>query len=198
MERDHRTVSCEPARVPFQSSWFYVELELANTCVLLQSNRTEWQPVKGAIYLHDTHVWNIEKVAFNCSFSSPKTHARARTHTYTCTQTCRPLFEVSTQTRTLKANLEGIKSRRLSSVLSWFPSLHGTAKSRISKACPKVTGCLLGFPRSASHMPEDSRRLAMQEAVCSSSSQSASPSPQVPTQVLEQLEDRAHLGWISE
>lgn len=126
------------------------------------------------------HVWDIEKVAFKCSFSSPQTHARARTHTYTCTQTCRPLFEVSTQTRTLMANLEGMKSRRLSSVLSWFPSLHGTAKSRISKACPEVTGCLLGFPRSASHMPEDSRRPAVQGAVCSSSSQSAGPSPRSP------------------
>lgn len=95
----------------------------------------------------------------------PKTHACACIHTYTCTQTC-TLFEVSTQTSTLIANLEGIKSRRLSSVLSWFPSLHGTDKSRISKACPKVTGCLLRFPWSASHMPGDSGRASCNAGGC--------------------------------
>lgn len=60
------------------------------------------------------------------------------THVYT--QTCRPLFEESTPAISLTANLDVIKNVRLSSVLSQFSSLHGTAKSRISKACPEVTG----------------------------------------------------------
>lgn len=102
----------------------------------------------------NTNIWAMKKVTFKYSSSSlppapstsPRLHTHVRTRTHACsyTQTCRPLLEVSTQTIILTADLAGIKSIRLSSVLSQLSSLHGTARSRISKACPKVTGWLLG------------------------------------------------------
>lgn len=74
----------------------------------------------------------IEKIAFKYSSSSPETCicACVSSHMHTPMQAS---FEVSPQTITT-AELEGIKSKRLSSFLSQFSSLHGAATSRISKA----------------------------------------------------------------
>lgn len=118
-------------------------------------------------------------------------HPRARTQTH------RPVFEVSFQTVTLTAHLESIKSIRLSSVLSRFSSLHGIAKSNISKACPEVTDWLLGdFPGLPSTC------LGTLGASCTGKALPRGPG--VPSQkclsflqapqTLEQLEDRAHFG----
>lgn len=137
-------------------------------------------------------------MALKYSSSSPKTHTHmcTCTHTHICTQTCGPLFEVAAQILTLTANLEGIKSIKLSSVLSQFSSLPGTAKSRISKACPRVTGGCLGrfqacLPRALGPQASHKEKAL---SITPYPSQKCLPFLLDP-QVLEHLEDRAHLGW---
>lgn len=110
----------------------------------------------------------LKRLLLNVHFLPPKTHAHAHVHTHTYTETCRPLFEVSTQTIILTANLEAIKSMRLSSVLSQFSSLLRAAKSKISKSFPKVTGWLLGdFPVLPSTCLRKAGVLQWKSTVCS-------------------------------
>lgn len=90
----------------------------------------------------------LKGLLLNVFFSSPKhtvTHTRAPMHTrrhaglyLKCV-----LKPVLWQLTWMVSEVWGF----LSSVLSPFSSLHGTAKSRISKACPKATGWLLGIPQ---------------------------------------------------
>jgi hypothetical protein len=93
---------------------------------------------QGSDLVLNTNVLYYGKFAFEYLSSFPET--RVCIHTHTHTHTHRPSFEVSTQIIILTDNLEGIKSIWFSSLLSQFSSLHRTAKSRISKACPKVAG----------------------------------------------------------
>ena len=136
------------------------------------------------------------KGGFEMFFLFPQnTHPHVHLHTHICTQTCGPLFEVAAQILTLTANLEGIKSTRLSSVLSQFSSLPGTAKSRVSKACPRVTGWCLGrfqacLPRALGPQASHKERAL---SVAPYPSQKCLPFLRDP-HVLEHLEDRAHLG----